>query len=377
MRVLLLCGLLLATLCAPPAAAQIRAESPAGRRVTTLDALTAFPGFYHLQPVRLRAKLVTDQVGTALIGGSTRLLTIGDAAVAHGDGDVEVLGTFIDVGRLTREDARVAQYDLPAVSQRVLGRDWPGQNELPLLLVTAVSAAEALAAPSIRAIAIDPARYEGQTVTVSGRFRGRNLFGDQPAAPGLSRHDFVLQLADASIWVVGRAPKGSGFELRVDARVDTGRWLEVHGTVKEAKGLVWIEASAIRLGKPVSEAPPVETEAEKPAPLPPPQVIFSTPTTDEVDVAPDARVRIQFSRDMLSQSFAGQVAARYEATPGDDAPEMGPFSFAYDAGRRVLELKFDQPFVRGQRVTIVLREGIVATDRQPLVPYTLRFTTAN
>ena len=94
-----------------------------------------------------------------------------------------------------------------------------------------------------------------------------------------------MQLADASVWVVGRRPKGTGFDLNVDARVDTGRWLEVQGDVHTSKGLVWIEAMAIRTTTAVSDTAPAETTVEVAAPAPPPQVIFSTPTAGEVDVS--------------------------------------------------------------------------------------------
>ncbi len=240
----------------PVAAVQIRAEPSTGRRATTLDALATYPGFYHLQPVRVRARLVTDQVGTALLSGQTRLLTVGDEALGQRDGDVEVSGVFLDVGRLTQEDPRVSQFRLVEMAQKVLQREWPAQGELPVLAVSDIESAEPLAAASVRTLALDPMRYDGQTVTVAGRFRGRNLFGDQPASPRRSRHDFVLQLADASVWVVGREPKGPGFDLDVEARVDTGRWLEVEGDVRSANGLVWVEAIAIRPSRPVSETDP-------------------------------------------------------------------------------------------------------------------------
>lgn len=364
--------------CASPAAAQIRAETSSGRKATTLGSLTTYAGFYHLQAVRVRAKLVTDQVGTALLSGDTRLLAVGDAAVAQVAGDVEVTGTFIDVGRLTQDDQRVTTHNLVALSQKVLQRDWPGQGELPVIVVSDIKPAEPPAAPSVRALALDPLRFDGQSVTVSGRFRGRNLFGDQPAAPGRSKFDFVLQLADSSIWVVGRRPKGQNFDLNVEARVDTGRWLEVQGDVHMSKGLVWIEAVAIRPATPATETAPVETTAEVTPAAPPPQVIFSTPTAGEVDVTADARVRLQFSRDMTPQSFKGNVAAAYEA---GEARERGiapaaapPFVASYDQGRRTLELKFSVPFDRFRTVIIRLREGITAFDNQPLAPYELRFT---
>jgi hypothetical protein len=361
----------------PSAAAQILAETSTGRKATTLAALSAYAGFYHLQAVRVRAKLVTDQIGTALLSGDTRLLVVGDAATAQVAGDVEVTGTFIDVGRMAQDDQRVGTYGLAGLSQKVLQREWPAPGELLVIIVNEVSKAEPFAAPSVRALALDPLRYDGQSVTVSGRFRGRNLFGDQPAGPGRSKFDFVIQLADSSVWVVGRRPKGQGFDLDVDARVDTGRWLEVQGDVHTTKGLVWIDAIAVRATKPVSDTAPVET-TEAVAPAPPPQEIFSTPAAGEVDVTADARVRLQFSRDMTPQSFKGNVTAAYDAR---EAAERGippsttpPFIANYDQGRRTLELKFSAPFERFRTVIIKLTPGITAFDSQPLVPFELRFT---
>jgi hypothetical protein len=327
--------------------------------------------------VRVRARLVTDQVGTALLSGQTRLLALGDAAVAQGEGEVEVTGLFIDVGRLTPDDQRAGTYGLAALSQKVLQREWPGQGELPVVIVNELVKAEPIPAPSVRGLTLDPHRFDGQSVTVSGRFRGRNLFGDQPAAPGRSKFDFVLQSADSSIWVVGRRPKGNGFDLNVEARVDTGRWLEVQGDVRTGKGLVWIEATSIRTTQAVTEQAPAET-APIAEPQPPPQVIFTTPTAGEVDVAADVRVRLQFSRDMTGTSFKGNVLAAYDAR---EAAERGippattpPFVANYDQGRRVLELRFQGPFDRFRTVVIQLSPGITAFDNQPLAPFELRFT---
>lgn len=376
-RVLLL-SLVVTLVSGSAAHAQIRAEPATGRKSTTLDALAAYPGFYHLQPVRVRARLVTDQVGTALIAGETRMLAVGEPVLGRGDGEVEVTGTFIDVGRLTQDDQRVSQYGLVALSQKVLQREWPGQGELLVIAVQEASAAEPLSAPSVRAIALDPSRFEGQTVTVAGRFRGRNLYGDQPAGPGRSRYDFVIQLADASLWVTGRRPRSNGLDLNVDARVDTGRWVEVQGDVRTSKGQVWIEAIDIRPTTAAAETAPAETEGDAAPAEPAPQVIFSTPTPGEVDVAPAARVRIQFSRDMIADSFKGNVTVRYRA---QEAVERGvppaavpAFTADYDAGRRVLELKFTTPFERFRTVEIDLGEGVLATDKQPLEPYQLAFT---
>lgn len=372
-----LAAFLVVVLTAPSAGAQIRAELPGGRRSTTVESLAAYPVFHHLQAVRVRGRLVTDGIGTALLGGGSRVLLIGDAALATADGDVEVTGTFVDVGRLAEDDPRVASYNLVALTQKVLNRDWPAQGELLIVIAEDVTRAEPFTQTTLRALALAPETYDGQTVTVSGRFRGRNLFGDQPAAPGRSRFDFIIQLADASVWVVGRQPRADGVDLRVDRRMDTGRWLEVHGDVRTARGLVWIEAIDVKGAAAVVE--PTEDEVVVPLlPAPLPTVVFSAPTGNELDVSPTTTVRVQFSRDMAPDSFKGNVRVRYldteSAERGEPQPPTVAVATSYDAGRRVLELKFATPLERFRTVEVELGEGILSADERPLAPWTLRFT---
>ena len=102
---------------------------------------------------------------------------------------------------------------------------------------------------SIRAIALEPWKFDTQKVTVIGNFRGRNLFGDLPGAPGKSRYDFVLRGVEGAVWVTNLRPRGSGFELDVNRRVDTDRWIEVTGTIVRERGLVSIEATKLTLAK--------------------------------------------------------------------------------------------------------------------------------
>ena len=108
---------------------------------------------------------------------------------------------------------------------------------------------------------------------------------------------------------------------------------------------------------------------------PPPEVVFSAPTGEETDVLPTASVRIQFSRDIDPATFKGHIRVAYAATPSD-APSL-PFTIGYMPGMRVLELKFPQPFERLSEVRVQLQDGIVATDKQPLAPWTLVFETGN
>ena len=207
-------------------------------------------------------------------------------------GAVEARGEFWDLGRLQQEDPRFAGYDMDRLIERVNQGRWPGQNQifvLALELAGPGAAAPSTQATTIRAIVLEPDKYDGQRVSVTGRFRGVNLFGDLPQAPGRSRYDFVLQSADAAIWVTGLQPKGKNWSLDRNARVDTGRWLEVTGTIGRSSGLVWIDAEKIGLGTAPEPAAVVEVAVPKVGPAP--EVTFSLPTPEDIDVETSIVVR--------------------------------------------------------------------------------------
>ena len=253
----LLAGLMTAGVAAVPAAQISRAGAATTRKAATLAALVRFPFFFHTQPVRIRGK-ATEKDGLFQLeqeGARVWLLAGGTGKLPDPGSDAEITGLYVDVGRLERTDARV-NADFGPLIQRVLHRDWPAPGELLAVVVDSAVAAEPMNAPSVRHVALDPGRYVEQEVTVVGRFRGKNLYGDMPEAAGAGRYDFVLQSADASIWVTGRRPKGEGFDLNVENRIDTGRWLEVVGVVKEERGMAVLEATAIRLGRRPPKARP-------------------------------------------------------------------------------------------------------------------------
>lgn len=364
---------------APPAMQAGRgSDRPA---VATVEALLTYPLFFHAQRVIVRGQVETRDDSTWLVVEERRLLLAGSTA-GSASGIVDVRGWFFDVGRLESEDPRVATFRLDEMARRRLGRDRPGVGELLLLQVESVEPvppAGRLSRPGLRALAIEPARFIDQRVTVTGRFRGRNLYGDLPTAPGVSSWDFVLRSADAAVWVTGRRPRGRGFDLNPGARVDTGRWLEVTGIVRGGRGLTWIEAQDIRTTEAETEPTVVrDVVPPPPPPAPPPEVVFSAPTSDETDVARSTRVRIQFSRDMDPASFAGRVSVAYLAAQsierGEPEPPALVFTIEYRSGDRVLEIRFAAPLDRFRTVRVELGEGIVARDRQPLKPWVLTFS---
>ncbi len=356
-------------------------SQPGSSKAARVSALLAYPVFFHGQRVTLRGELTTTESESTLAVGeqSVRLLGVDGAGAGLASGEaVELRGTFWDVGRLDPGDPRLTEYDVPALSRRWFGTDWPRSGDLLAVAADAVEPATRPMAPSVRAVALEPGRYAGQSVTIAGRFRGRNLFADLPQGPNVSRFDFVVQSADGAVWITGKEPRGDGFNLDGTARVDTGKWLEVAGVVRHARGLVWLEAQRIALATPPSTptaaAPPPTPSIQEP----PPEVIFSAPLPDDTDVSRDTTVRLQFSRDMDSDSFDGHVRVSYLGEESfergePDPPALG-IAIEYLRGRRVLQIGFTTELDRFRTVRVELLEGVQATDGTPLPPWTLSFS---
>lgn len=365
-------GLALALSAALPSVASAQAGP---RTSTTVAALTAYTSYFHSRPVLVRAWPEGDLQDVFLTDGERRIRVLNVAPPPPSPDDreqLEIEGTFWDVGRLPPDDSRVNAFLIRQLSQRVFNRPWPVSGELILLVADQSTRAEEPEAATIQTISLEPTRYLGQTVTVIGRFRGRNLYGDLPEAPGSSPFDFVLQSGNAAIWVVDKEPRGSGFKLDVMARVDTGRWLEVTGLVQGDAQLLEIAASDLTpVERPAAVTRTTVTEDRRAGPSP--EVIFSAPTQDDTDVPTDASVRVQFSRDMDEESFEGNVEVAYQGAP-DDADAL-EFTVAYRPRNRVLTVSFVEPLRQYATLTVSLGAAILATDDAALVPHTLRFST--
>jgi hypothetical protein len=349
-------------------------------RVTTVAALATYPNFFNGQRVRVGAEVTEAGDALFLASGPHRVQALGKRPSAGtAAARIEALGTFFDVGRYQPDDPRIAGQPFQDLSRARLNKDWPGIGELLVLVVEDTAALGGTPDATIRTIALDPERYEGQRITVSGRFRGRNLYGDLPNAPGKTASDFILQSADAAVWVTGVQPRGNGFNLRVDSRQDTQRWLEVSGVVREERGLILIQADRIALGKePASESTADARPQPPPPSAPPPSIVFSAPGDDEADVPVSTSVRIQFSSDMKAETMKGRVRIGYSETESaarnePEPPPVPSFTINYEGGKRVLTIGFSGPLERFRTVHVQLVEGIEAFDGQPLKPWTLTF----
>jgi hypothetical protein len=289
--------------------------------------------------------------------------------------NAEIRGDFWDIGRIDRTDSRFSTVDLPAILETASNNQWPGRDQV-FMIVNATAVDSPLPVePTIRALALAPDNYIGKGVTVTGRFRGANLFADLPTSAGTKgRWDFVLQSADAAIWVSGVRPRGKGFDLDINSRMDAGRWLQVAGTLRRDGPLAWIEANSLAAANAPADTP-VTVAVPPPPPDPPPTVVFSDPEAGETDVGRAAPIRIQFSRDMDPRTFSGHVRLSYVGAQPGAAPAPA-VTVRYIEGSRGIEIKPSAPLDRLRQVKVDLLDGILsAVDNKPLSPWSLTFTT--
>jgi hypothetical protein len=352
-------------------------EGQAPTRVaTTADALVAAPVFFHGKQVVVRSGVVESGGLTQLANTRKPVFVVWRESTTPRT-DAEIRGEFWDIGRLQPEDSRFS-VDFKPMLQAATGGQWPARDQVFVMLSATSVESPLPAEPSIRALALAPEHYQDRSVTVTGRFRGANLYGDLPQPVNKSRWDFVVQSADAAVWVTGMRPRGKGFNLDPMARVDTGQWLEVTGTVRHDGALTWIEAGSLAAGS-APAATPIDVVIPSTPREIPPTVVFTAPIDGDTSADRTSPVRIQFSRDMELKSFRDHVKVSYTGAVPEGAPAQPPaFTYRYLDATRALEIRFAEPLDRFRSVKIELIEGIFsAVDNQPLAPWSFTFTTGS
>jgi len=344
------------------------------RSATTLAAVVRYPAFFHDKTVTVVGTPVELASGTlhGLPMETPKQFVIVPQSGRVPTRPVELRGRLYDLGRFASDDSRLGPLNLRSIVTTLRGDRWPAREQLLVLSSATWSDTNSRPGPTLRNLALQPELFEGQIVTISGRFRGRNLLGDLPAWPRQSEWDFVLQTADAAVWIVGKRPRGDGFNLSTTSRAQTGRWLEVTGRVMIADDLPLVVAERLRQ----ADAEPEPEEIAKPvaAPLPPPEVIFSAPLSGDADVARGVIVRAQFSRPIQPGTLGPNITVRY----ADGAIEPPPvWSVNYRPGQIAVEIRFESPLAGGVELVVEFGAGVIGVDGVSLTPLTLRFTTSN
>ena len=350
---------------------------PQPRRATTITAIRNYPGFYHQQTVLVvgEVKGADERMTIGTEEGAIKLV----AREAPREGRLEARGQLLDIGRMAQDDPRLIPFNLLDRVRAAYQDRWPKPGEELILLLGGTGpppAATNVTSPPLRALAMEPTRFDGQKVTITGQFRGRNLFGDVPEAPTQGRFEFVLRSGDAGVWVMGLQPKGKTFNLDPGKRIDTGRWLKVQGTVHSAKGLTWLDGTSIELAAAPEETTEVAIDLP---PAPPVEILFTAPAEGEADVRSTERIRMQLSRDLDPATLKDHVRLTYSAADSKERGEAQPPSIAfttnYTKENRALEIRPAEPLARFRLVKMEILEGVKGTDGGPMKPFTLTFTT--
>ena len=167
---------------------------PMSRLATTLAALQRYPVFYHDKAITIVGTAVEADGGTlaALAMDAPKQFIIVPRSGRVLVRPLELRGRLFDIGRFASDDSRLGPLDSPRVIVPLpaIGglRVASCSCSMERAGVIGCAAGGDNAQPGIV-----PDRFQGQTVTVRGRFRGRNLLGDLPASPRRSEWDFVIQ----------------------------------------------------------------------------------------------------------------------------------------------------------------------------------------
>ena len=223
-------------------AATVSAQ-PSPRRATNIAALQGVPAFFHLRPVVVMGKVsladdgelrVTDEAGVA----PHRLQ--GQRAGRVERSARRILGSRPD------ERRRSATRRLSTSSGRFASTPraaWPRPGQVTAIVASAIAEAQ----PPDRHV---DSRHSCSIRRATSIRRCRSPDSSPVAICWAisrtrrrkSRYDFVVRSADAAIWVTNLRPRGKDFELALDARIDTGRWVQLSGVLQQGRGLQWLDA---------------------------------------------------------------------------------------------------------------------------------------
>jgi len=127
-------------------AAWSAAAQQGGRVATTADALTTSPVFYQGKHVAVRRETV-ENAGVTELARTAKPVAIYWREQPSGSPDVEIRGEFWDLGRLQKDDARLAGVDVGPLLRATTNGEWPGRDHV-FVILGASTADSPFAAPA-------------------------------------------------------------------------------------------------------------------------------------------------------------------------------------------------------------------------------------
>jgi hypothetical protein len=359
-----------------PAAARSQSRADFESRYGTpvdvrISDLASSPASYYDQLIRTHGRLGMEASLERVysledeFGNSVRVVPMPEVAMEFDQMVGKLAGSQVEVKGIYQQTNAS-----PSDNQRA-GLSVPGVIQLIEFLGPPEERKGPIKAPEMRleGLLSPPGKRDGQLIRVVGKFRGHNLYGDLPAKSQRRSADWVIKDDVYAVWVTGRKPKGSGWDLDASLKRDTGKWIEVIGVPETVSGVTYLKAERVQL----TTAPTALADAQ-PAPPPPerpkvpPMVVFTLPLDGDLEVPTDSRFVVQFSKDMDEASFQGRVLVRYVGPrlPGDR--DFDGVRLSYDGGRRALTVDPGDVLRTGRRLEVVLLPGITDIDGLTLEP---------
>src|SRR5262249_55006335 len=130
------------------------------RLATSAEALVAAPVFFNGKQIAVRRDV--EPSGRLIrLSGTAKPVFVFWRERPGVTSTAEVRGDFWDMGRVERTDSRFSGVDFQAILETVPNNQWPGRDQVFMILNATVVDSPLPAEPTIRALALAPDTYIG------------------------------------------------------------------------------------------------------------------------------------------------------------------------------------------------------------------------
>lgn len=236
---------------------------------TSIASLSTYLGGLSFKPVRTQGRLQPVREGTyfELADGLDAVLLVPVDEISRQDlmgysgKQVEVVGLARELPEKQRQgdciigghpapETKCREWNLPPLPDRLNRPDWP-LNSVTFWRLTDATPFERKRRGDgtlrIADVLAEPERYADRKVTLTGRFRGANLFSDLPAESRRGDEDWVIEQDGAALWVTDEKPEGRGWSLDPRSKGESRWWIRVTGKIVIRDGVVVLDADDLEL----------------------------------------------------------------------------------------------------------------------------------